>query len=57
MNCFKKFLVATLAFAASIYAAERVYLAPFSMVGLNEDFVFDLNYFENFVNFDLTKVD
>lgn len=38
MNCFKKFLVATLAFAASIYAAERVYLAPFSMVGLNEDF-------------------
>lgn len=38
MNCIKTFLVAALAFAASIYAAERVYLAPFSMVGLNEDF-------------------
>lgn len=38
MNCFKNFVVAALAFAASIYATERVYLAPFSMVGLNEDF-------------------
>ena len=38
MNCIKKFLATTLALAASIYAAERVYLAPFSMVGLNEDF-------------------
>ncbi|SHK70332.1 hypothetical protein [Fibrobacter sp. UWB12] len=38
MNCVKKLLAATLALAASIYAAERVYLAPFSMVGLNEDF-------------------
>lgn len=38
MNFFKKFLATTLALAASIYAAERVYLAPFSMVGLNEDF-------------------
>ena len=38
MNCIKTFFVAALAFAASIYAAERVYLAPFSMVGLNEDF-------------------
>ena len=38
MNCFKKLFLATLALAASIYAAERVYLAPFSMVGLNEDF-------------------
>ena len=38
MNCIKKFFAATLALAASIYATERVYLAPFSMVGLNEDF-------------------
>lgn len=38
MNCIKMLFAATLAFAASIYAAERVYLAPFSMVGLNEDF-------------------
>ena len=38
MNCFKKFFAVTLALAASIYASERVYLAPFSMVGLNEDF-------------------
>jgi opacity protein-like surface antigen len=38
MNFFKKFLATTLALAASIYAAERVYLAPFSIVGLNEDF-------------------
>ena len=38
MNCFKTFFVAALAFAVSIYATERVYLAPFSMVGLNEDF-------------------
>ena len=38
MNCIKTLLAATLALAASIYAAERVYLAPFNMVGLNEDF-------------------
>ncbi|OWV24314.1 hypothetical protein B7982_00935 [Fibrobacter sp. UWB2] len=38
MNCFKKFLVASLALAASVFATERVYMAPFSMVGLNEDF-------------------
>ena len=38
MNCIKKLLATTLALAASIYAAERVYLAPFNMVGLNEDF-------------------
>ena len=38
MNCIKKFFATTLALAASIYAAERVYLAPFSMVGLNDDF-------------------
>ena len=38
MNCFKKLLVASLALAASVFATERVYMAPFSMVGLNEDF-------------------
>jgi len=38
MNCIKTLLAATLALAASIYAAERVYLAPFNMIGLNEDF-------------------
>ncbi len=34
----KKILATTLALAASIYASERLYLAPFNMVGLNEDF-------------------
>lgn len=38
MNNIKKLLAASLALAASIYAAERVYLAPFNMVGLNESF-------------------
>lgn len=38
MNNIKKMFAATLALAASIYAAERVYLAPFNMVGLNQNF-------------------
>lgn len=38
MNSIKKLLAASLALAASIYASERVYLAPFNMVGLNPDF-------------------
>ena len=38
MNSIKKILTASLALAASIYASERVYLAPFNMVGLNPDF-------------------
>jgi hypothetical protein len=38
MSNIKKLLAATLALAASIYATERVYLAPFNMVGLNENF-------------------
>lgn len=35
---FKKILATTIALASSIYASERLYLAPFNMVGLNEDF-------------------
>ena len=38
MGNIKKLLAATLALAASIYATERVYLAPFSMIGLKQDF-------------------
>ena len=38
MNNIKKLLAATLAVAASVYASERVYLAPFDMVGLNQNF-------------------
>ena len=38
MSSIKKMLAASLALAASIYATERVYLAPFNMVGLNESF-------------------
>ena len=34
----KKILAASLALAASIYATERVYMAPFNMIGLNENF-------------------
>ena len=38
MNNIKKLLAATLAVAASVYASERVYLAPVDMVGLNQNF-------------------
>ena len=38
MRSIKKILAASLALAASVYAAERVYLAPFNMIGLNENF-------------------
>ncbi len=38
MSNIKKLLAVSLAFAASVYATERVYLAPFNMVGLNENF-------------------
>ena len=34
----KKILAASLALAASIYATERVYMAPFNLIGLNENF-------------------
>ena len=37
MNSFKKFLALTLTFAASIYAAERVYMPPISAIGINEN--------------------
>ena len=38
MNCIKKLLATTLTLAAFLYASERVYLSPFSIVGLNEDY-------------------
>ena len=38
MNNAKRMLGAFLILVSSIYATERVYLAPFSMVGLNENF-------------------
>ena len=37
MKHIKKLLAIALTFAASIYAAERVYLAPISAVGINEN--------------------
>jgi len=38
MSSLKKIFATSLALAASIYAAERVYMAPFNMIGLNENF-------------------
>lgn len=38
MNKLKLLIGIALIFAASLYAKERVYLAPFSMVGLKEDY-------------------
>ena len=37
MNKFKLLIFVALALTALVYAKERVYLAPFSMIGLNED--------------------
>ena len=37
MNTLKTLLMAIFVFTAIIYAQERVYLAPFSMVGVHED--------------------
>lgn len=37
MNTLKTLLMAIFVFTAIIFAQERVYLAPFSMIGVNED--------------------
>ncbi len=37
MNKLKTLFMVALAFTALAYASERVYLAPFSMIGINED--------------------